>query len=143
MATTKNILVPIDFSRHSQAALNHAIGLARDIRAKLLLVHVITAPATTVPLPLRSQYYNDLEREAVQSIERLLRRKKVKTKDYRLVILQGGDPARLITQQAAKSRSSMIVMGSQGRTGLQRLILGSVAEKTIRYAQCPILIVKK
>ena len=143
MATTKSILVPLDFSTGSGAAFNHAIGLARDLRAKLLLVHVITAPATTVPLPFRPQYYNDLEREAVQSIERLLRRKKVKTKDYRLVILRGGDAARLITQQAAKSRSSMIVMGSHGRTGLRRLILGSVAEKTLRYARCPILIVKR
>jgi len=143
MATTKNILVPIDFSKRSRAALNHAIGLARELRAKLLLVHVITAPATTVPLPLRAQYYSELEREAVRSIESLLRRKKVKTKDYRLIILQGGDAARLITQQAAKSRSSMIVMGSQGRTGLRRLILGSVAEKTIRYARCPVLIVKR
>lgn len=143
MATTKNILVPIDFSKPSQAALNQAIGLARDLRAKLLLVHVITAPVTAVPLPLRPQYYNDLEREAVESIERLLRPRKVKAKDYRRVILRGGDAARLITQQAAKSRSSMIVMGSHGRTGLPRLILGSVAEKTLRYAQCPILIVKK
>ncbi len=143
MATTKNILVPIDFSKLSQAALNHAVGLARELRAKLLLVHVITAPATTVPLPLRAQYYSELEREAVRSIESLLQRKKVKTKDYRLIILQGGDAARLITQQATKSRSSMIVMGSQGRTGLRRLILGSVAEKTLRYARCPVLIVKR
>ena len=140
---TKNILVPMDFSRYSQAAFNHAIGLARDLRAKLLLVHVITASVTTVPLPLRAQYYNDFEREAVGSFERLLRRKKMKTKDYRLAILRGGDAARLITQQATKSRSSMIVMGSHGRTGLRRLILGSVAEKTLRYARCPILIVKK
>lgn len=136
-------MVPLDFSKRSQAAFNHAIGLARELRAKLLLAHVITAPATTVPLQLRAQYYKDLEREAVRSIERLLRRKKVKTKDYRLVILHGGDAARLIARQAAKSRSSMIVMGSQGRTGLRRLILGSVAEKTLRYAQCPILIVKR
>ena len=143
MATTKNILVPIDFSKRSEAAFNHAIGLAREVRAKLLLVHVITASATTVPLPFRAQYYKELEREAVQSIERLLQRKKVKAKDYRLVILHGGDAARLITQQAAKSKSSMIVMGSHGRTGLRRLILGSVAEKTLRYARCPVLIVKR
>ena len=143
MATTKNILVPIDFSKRSEAAFNHAIGLARELRAKLLLVHVITAPATTVPLPLRARYYSELEQEAIRSIESLLRRKKVKTKDYRVIILHGGYAARLIAQQATKSRSSMIVMGSQGRTGLRRLILGSVAEKTLRYARCPVLIVKR
>ncbi len=143
MATTRNILVPIEFSKRSQPALNHAIGLARDLRAKLLLVHVITAPATMVPLQFRERYYKDLEREAVQSIEKLLRQKKVREKNYRLVVLHGADAARLIAEQAKKSRSAMIVMGSHGRTGLHRLILGSVAEKTLRYAQCPILIVKR
>jgi nucleotide-binding universal stress UspA family protein len=143
MATTKNILVPLDFSKHSQAALHRAIVLARELRAKLLLVHVITAPAATVPLPYRAQYYNEFEQEAIRAIERLLRRKKVPTEDYRLVILRGDDAAQLVVQQAAKSRSFMIVMGSQGRTGLRRLILGSVAEKTLRYAKCPILIVKR
>ena len=143
MATTKNILVPLDFSKHSQAALNRAIILAQELQAKLLLVHVITAPATTVPFPYRAQYYNELEEEAVRVMKRLLRRKKVTTEDYRLIILRGDDAAQLIVQQATKSRSSMIVMGSQGRTGLLRLILGSVAEKTLRYAKCPILIVKR
>lgn len=143
METTGNILVALDFSKPSKAAFNHAIGLARDLRVKLLLVHVIAAPVKGVPVPFREQYYNDLEREALRSVERLVRHKKLKTGEYRIVILRGGDAAELIVQQAAKSRSSMIVMGSHGRTGLRRLILGSVAEKTLRYAKCPILILKR
>jgi universal stress protein A len=143
MATIKNILVPVDFSKGSQAALNRAIDLARDLRAKLLLVHVITTPAANVPLQFQKQYKKEVEEEAVESIERLLGRKKVKADTYRVVILHGKNAAQLITEQAAKSRCSMIVMGSHGRTGLRRLFLGSVAEKTIRYAPCPILIVKK
>jgi nucleotide-binding universal stress UspA family protein len=59
------------------------------------------------------------------------------------VIVQRGDPARVIANQAKKTRARMIVMGSHGRTGLKRLVLGSVAERTLRYARCPVLIVKR
>jgi nucleotide-binding universal stress UspA family protein len=58
------------------------------------------------------------------------------------VILRGNNAAQLISEQAKKSRVAMIIMGSQGLKGMPRLILGSVAEQTLRYASCPVLIVK-
>ena len=143
MAAMKTILVPVDFSRTSEVAFGHAVELARQTRSKLLLVHVITDQATMVPLPMREEFFRELETEARKTMTALTKRKKLEPKDCRLVLLRGGDPARLIAAQAKKSRVSMIVMGSQGRTGLQRLVLGSVAEKTLRYADCPVLIVKK
>lgn len=63
--------------------------------------------------------------------------------ESRFVLIKGRDPARGIAAQARKSRVSMIIMGAHGRTGLKRLVLGSVAEKTLRHARCPVLIVKK
>ena len=136
-------MVPVDFSRTSEIALDHAVGLARETRSKLLLVHVITDQPTMVPLPMRDEFFTELETEARETIKKLAKRKKLKPKDYRFVLLQGSDPARLIAGQAKKSRVSMIVMGSQGRTGVRRIVLGSVAEKTLRHADCPVLIVKK
>jgi universal stress protein A len=136
----KTYLVPVDFSKASSAALGHAAKIAQERKDRLLLVHVITDPAEGVPLPLRSRYYEELASEAREKAKDL--RKKLKEVDYRLVVLNGPDAARSIAEQAKKSRASMIVMGSHGRTGLSRLVLGSVAARTIRYADCPILIVK-
>jgi len=59
------------------------------------------------------------------------------------MLIRGVDPGRMIADLARRSRASMIIMGSHGRTGLQRLMLGSIAERTLRYAKCPVLIVKK
>lgn len=67
----------------------------------------------------------------------------LKPAEYRCTILLAEDTARAIARQARKSRAAMIIMASHGRTGLQRLLLGSVAERTLRYAECPVLIVKK
>ena len=74
---------------------------------------------------------------------KLLQRKKMKPMKYRVVFERATDIGWAIARQAKKLRASVIVMGSHGRTGLQRLLLGSVAERTLRYAECPVLIVKK
>ena len=59
-----------------------------------------------------------------------------------MALARGADFADVIVRHAKKLRASMIIMGSHGRTGLRRLLLGSVAERTLRYAKCPVLIVK-
>ncbi len=59
------------------------------------------------------------------------------------MLIRGVYPGGMIADLARRSRASMIIMGSHGRTGLQRLMLGSIAERTLRYAKCPVLIVKK
>ncbi|OGQ54809.1 MAG: hypothetical protein A2W66_12895 [Deltaproteobacteria bacterium RIFCSPLOWO2_02_56_12] len=70
-------------------------------------------------------------------------RKHLKPGQCRSMLIRGVDPGRTIADLARRSRASMIIMGSHGRTGLQRLMLGSIAERTLRYAKCPVLIVKK
>jgi nucleotide-binding universal stress UspA family protein len=83
-----------------------------------------------------------MEREARANFAKLLKRKRLQPKDCELVVKRGMDFADIIARQAKKLRASMIVMGSHGRTGLRRFLLGSVAERTLRYAHCPVLIVK-
>ena len=88
-------------------------------------------------------FYSLIEREARENYRKLLRRKRLQPKDCR-----AGARARrpisppLLRDRRTRLRASMIVMGSHGRTGLRRLLLGSVAERTLRYAKCPVLIVK-
>jgi len=149
MARVKTYLVPIDFSPTSEIALNHAIGLARENKGKLILLHVIDDQSVmmTAPEGMAPAVYLDYEkvsREAAQkNMAQLVRKKNLKSVEWKSLLVRRADPARAIASQARRLRVTMIVIGSHGRTGLKRLVLGSVAERTLRYARCPVLIVKK
>jgi nucleotide-binding universal stress UspA family protein len=142
MAQSKTYLVPVDFSKGSEAALDSAIRIAKKNRGKLLLIHVI---ATAFAFPLEAGFveiFDTLEKNARESMSRLIRRKRLKRGQYRSLLITALDPAQAIASQAKKSRARMIIMGSHGKTGFQRLVLGSVAERTLRHARCPVLVVK-
>lgn len=149
MAGKKTYLVPVDFSKTSEVALDHAIKLAREDKSNLVLVHVIPTSAMMMAGPdvATAQMLADIDKnqleDAQRQMDKLVRKKKLKTGSFKSVIVKRGDPAQVVANQAKKNRAAMIVMGSHGRTGLTRLVLGSVAERTLRYARCPILIVKK
>lgn len=140
---TKTYLVPVDFSKGSEAALDQAIRLARQNRAKLLLLHVVSS-AFAFPLEFGfGEVLDALEKNARESMKKLVRRKHLQPRRHRSVLITGLNPADIIVAAAKKSRAAMIIMGSHGRSGFQRFVLGSVAERTLRYARCPVLIVKK
>jgi len=149
MATKKSYLVAVDFSKTAEIALDHAIKLARQSKAALLALHIIDNQSVIMAAPegVTPALYLDYEkivREAAESqMRKLLSKKKLGPKVCRALLVRHGDPARAIANQAKKLKASLIVMGSQGRTGLKRMVLGSVAERTLRYARCPVLIVKK
>jgi nucleotide-binding universal stress UspA family protein len=142
MARGDIFLVAIDFSRGSEKALDHALKLAREQHAKVIALHVV--PAELIyPQPGASfDFYGLLERDARDSFQKLAKRKRLEPKDCRLLLARGTDFAAIIVRQAKKLGAAMIIMGSHGRTGLRRFLLGSVAERTLRYADCPVLIVK-
>ncbi len=140
---SKTYLVPVDFSKGSEAALDSAIRIAKEHRGKLLLLHVIS---TAFAFPLEGGFeeiFETLEENARKSMAKLIQRKRLKPRQYRSMLIAGVNPADVIAAVAKKSRAAMIVMGSHGKTGFQRFMLGSVAERTLRYVHCPVLIVKK
>ncbi|HXV79179.1 MAG TPA: universal stress protein [Candidatus Binatia bacterium] len=143
MVPSKSYLVPLDFSRGSEKALDYALALAREQKTKIVALHVVPAELIYPPTGGRFDFYTLLERDARENFRKLAKRKKLKPEDCRFVVARGTNFADIIARQAKKMRVAMIVMGSHGRTGLQRFFLGSVAEKTLRYADCPVLIVKK
>lgn len=113
----KRYLVPVDFSRSSDAALAYAARLLKENRqASLVLVHVITDSAAKVPFYMREKYFEELKEEVRKKIHRLLNKRNLKALKSRVVIVTSSDPARAIANQAKKSRASMIIMGSRGRT---------------------------
>lgn len=142
MAKKEIYLVPIDFSRGADKAFDYALRFARAGPAKLVALHVVPAELIYPPTGGRFDFYRLLEREALGNFKKLTKRKGLKPAECELVLARGTDFADIIVRQAKRLRVSMIIMGSHGRTGLRRFILGSVAERTLRYADCPVLIVK-
>jgi nucleotide-binding universal stress UspA family protein len=143
MAKKETYLVPIDFSRGSDKAFDYALKFARTRPAKLWALHVVPAEMIYPPTGAAFDFYGMLERDARANFARLIKRKRLNARECELVLARGTDFADIIVRQAKKHHVAMIIMGSHGRTGLRRFLLGSVAERTLRYADCPVLIVKK
>jgi nucleotide-binding universal stress UspA family protein len=108
----------------------------------LLLLHVVNWKAVPDPEFPRN-HFEVFKNKTRDGFEQLARGVRLEPGEYRSVLIWGGNTARTIADHAKKLKASMIIMASHGRTGLKRLMLGSVAERTLRYAECPVLIVKK
>jgi adenylate kinase len=138
----RRILVPVDFSPASLQALDYATDRARESGAAIILLHVlepILAKSRFVAPRLRA-----LKKDARRMKQRLLflARRRVGAETPVKPWLLNGEPGALIIEAAAKTESDLIIMGSVGRKGMQRLLLGSVAERVIRNADCPVTIVR-
>lgn len=140
--TAETYLVPLDFSPASEAGLDYALKLANEKKAHVILLHVIPAANVKRSEGTAFDFYRLLESEARENFSTLANRKKLKPGKYQTVISRGLSPGEVIAKEAKKLKIDMIVMASHGRSGLQRLFLGSVAERTLRCADCPVLIVK-
>lgn len=142
----KKILVAVDFSKLSYAALDYAIDLARELGARLTVLYVVeplefAGVDVLGGTPIATQSIVD---EHLKQARRELER--VKTK--RLAGLEGattavrmGRPAEEIVAAAGKGKSNLIVLGTHGRSGLSHLLMGSVSERVVRHAQCPVVVV--
>ncbi len=131
----KTILYPTDFSTHSDAGLEYASALARDMGAELLIAHAIEEPA----IYAGEFYYGNAEPD-FDAVNKMLHEVRPKNQDvaFRHELLRG-DPAKAICDTAAKHDVDLIVMSTHGRSGLGRLLMGSVAEYVVRHSPCPVL----
>jgi universal stress protein A len=136
----KTILVPTDFSDSSREALRHAVGLARATGAKLLVVHVKEDVAVYDDHGLATFPVHPDDTHLRQLLESFTPADVPVAVEHRLLT---GDVASEILRCAADRDVGMIVIGSHGRTGLPRLVLGSVAGSIVRRAMCPVLTVKQ
>ncbi len=132
MIHVKKILYPTDFSSYSNQAYFHAVTLAENHGASLtvLLVHT---PELHSPTGQTSQQYWREQLEQIRPLNQEI--------EVAHVFLEG-DPATEIVRHARDAGVDLIVMGTHGRTGVERLLLGSVAEKVLRDAPCSVLVVK-
>jgi nucleotide-binding universal stress UspA family protein len=131
MLPIQTILHPTDFSERSDHAFRLAHSLARDRGACLIVLHVMPVPLVEEKRGYREEMAEELSRIGSPD-------SKVRV-EHRL---EEGDAATQILQVAQETGCDLIVMGTHGRTGLGRLLMGSVAEQVLRRASCPVLTVK-
>jgi nucleotide-binding universal stress UspA family protein len=143
---TRRVLHPSDFTSFSRAALRKAIELAKANRAELLLVHVVSP---VVPVPgdayISPKMYDDLAGSARAFAQKQLDKLSAQVKKARVksraFVLEGA-PAEEIVRFARGRRVDLIVMGTHGRAGLAKLFVGSVADRVVAAASCPVLTVR-
>jgi nucleotide-binding universal stress UspA family protein len=134
----RKILAPTDFSDCSQLAFDYAAQLARDFKAELRLVHVINPHA----FPFGDKYTAldpaQLMRETADAAQKQMRSMAARSNVRYAVCVIEGSPAVAICH-AANEDADLIVISTHGRTGIGHLLIGSVAERVVRYARCPVL----
>ncbi|MEZ4270040.1 MAG: universal stress protein [Myxococcota bacterium] len=146
MKPIKSILCPVDFSSCSEAALDYAIYLAQILDAKLKVLHVYwTVPSYAGIDPSAVFVSGDeslpayTERMAERDLAAMLKHRDTPSRQPILRELQAGEPTDVILEVARNDHTDLIVIGTHGRGGLSRMLMGSVAEKIVRSAVCPVL----
>lgn len=144
MIEIKKILVPVDFSEHSKQALDIAVGLAKTLSAEVHLVHVLHYPvqvAAPGQMAIPADLWTEIRDAAARKLEKTTKTVEgegIKAESH----LSEGPNAHSIVELAEKLGVDLIVMGTRGLSGLKHVMLGSVAERTVRLAHCPVLTVK-
>ena len=146
MLPVKKILCPTDFSEPSYAALRVADEMAIHFHAELLLIHVVT-PIPVIPvhddpsgfnLPM---YEKEMAISAGRSLQQVAKARISEEVRQRSIVIQG-DPAGRIVRIAEEERVDIIIIATHGLTGWRKFMFGSVTEKVIRMATCPVLSIR-
>jgi nucleotide-binding universal stress UspA family protein len=141
----KNILVPTDLSEGADEALDYACELAKMFGAKIHLINVIGIPTLGVPelgVALTSTVIDQIIHDNQVALDKVAESKACKAQIGQ-VLLRTGDARDIINQTAKEVGADLIVMGTHGRRGVSRALLGSVTETVVRTAPCPVLTVRQ
>jgi nucleotide-binding universal stress UspA family protein len=143
--TVHHVLVPLDFSIYAEQALDYAIALAQKLQARVTLLHVIQPPLVAGadmgvwPSPA---FIDDLETAITGDMEGYLARVTAAGLAGEIAVVHSV-PFQEILDTAKARQVDLIIMGTHGRTGLTHVFLGSVAEKVVRLAPCPVLVARQ
>jgi hypothetical protein len=134
----QRILVALDGSQHSDKALEQAISMAKVCNSQLFAISVIDLyPEALAVAPALEER---LSKEARDILDRAKERAEQENIACETIVHTGGQPHEYIVQEAKKREADLIVMGTHGRTGIKKLIIGSVAERVLAHAPCAVLV---
>jgi universal stress protein A len=151
MIAIRQVLVATDFSADSATALEYGRALARTFGAALHVLHVVEdvslqlmmAGGTVIGGATIVDLQRELEAAAAAQLHGLVREDDVRELSAREVLRTGSAAARAIADYAAEAAIDLVVIGTHGRSGMAHLLMGSVAEKVVRTAPCPVLTVRQ
>jgi nucleotide-binding universal stress UspA family protein len=139
--TPKHLLVPIDFSPPAERALDYACALAAKLGATVHIVNAISSLLPEMSVTLSDTMLRQLRTDHATAVVKLADARRALCAIGE-VIVREGDARDVILDEAKRLPADLIVMGTHGRSGLPRLVLGSVAEDVSRHASCPVLLVR-
>ena len=137
----KHVLVPIDFSEHSLRALDVAKKLAQDAGGTLTLLHVVEPIPGWEDIPVLMTN-PQLAKDAERKLQRLPRERQIDARLVGRTVVKIGTPWYEITQTAKELGRDLIVIATHGYAGWKHVVLGSTAERVVRHASCPVLVVR-
>jgi universal stress protein A len=138
------ILVPLDFSEHASSILEWAAHLAAEHHSTLILMHAYHLPVEFQQMEgayLPAEFWTQVKSEAQKTLEGHAAKLRPKGIAVEIEVTEGY-PATAIEEEAVRQKADLIVIGTHGHTGLKHLLLGSVAERVVQKAPCPVLTVK-
>jgi nucleotide-binding universal stress UspA family protein len=145
MKHLNKILFATDFSENSVHAFDYALTLAKKFNARLLIIHVINEPVDLRGFYVPHVSFENLEKEIEEGAEKMMQKFCTAAigdfPNYETAIV-GGIPYEEILKKAGDEMVSLIVMGTQGRSGIDHLLFGSTAERVVRKAKCPVMTVR-
>ncbi len=144
----QNLLVPLDFSDNANLALRLAVSLARNGAARITLLHVGVAPGVALDLggygmpipPTLLELHEKVAHEQALQLDRIARAHIPEDVTWTAVVREGDAVETIL--DVAKDGYDLLVMGTHGRRGLERLVLGSVTERVLRAAPIPVLVTR-
>lgn len=143
VAAVKSILVPIDFSDYSKNALQYAASIGRQFGAELLLIYVVEPTISPADFSFGQVVLPNIEKELQERGEIELNELASKQEGVTVkTLVRTGKPFLEIVRTAEEKEIDLIVMATHGHTGMEHLIFGGTAEKVIRKAPCPVLMLR-
>ena len=138
-ARLEKLLLATDGSEQSEGAVRETINLAKICSSKIYAISVIeTNPEFMASAP---GFFEKYEKQMRQHLESVKTRASKENIDCEIIIHEGEEPFQYITDEAAEKKVEMIFMGRYGRTGLKRLLMGSVTAKTIGHSPCNVMVI--
>ncbi len=144
MSRFHTVVVPLDFSDHATAALDLAIEVTRTTQGKIHLLHAYEVPLGAIPpygVAVPPALLEQVRDAAARRLEKSAQRVEAAGVACETHVIHGA-PADAIAEVASSTGADLIVMGTRGLTGVKHVLLGSVAERTVRTAPCPVLTIR-
>ena len=145
MIPPKTILAPTDFSEPAQKALDYAVELAEKLGAKVHVIHAFELPLVGFPdgtMTITAEMATRITVAAQKSLDEVVARYKGRSVEILTSLVQG-DPREMVVETARKVGADLIVMGTHGRRGIARALVGSVAESVVRTSSIPVLTLRE